>query len=100
MTAEPRTPQPTRRDDLTMMLLHGGAATNAIAKHVVDAFEAEVRAQMRDEVADEIHRAELPTFAETENPVLVAKTVRAIDWLLADRGPEAPYWTPKAGEQR
>jgi hypothetical protein len=28
-----------------VMLLHGGAATNAIAKHVVDAFAAEVRAE-------------------------------------------------------
>jgi hypothetical protein len=54
--------------------------------------------RLRDEIADDIHRAELPTFAESENPVLVAKTVRAIDVRLADRGPEAPYWMPKSEE--
>jgi hypothetical protein len=40
---------PSRRDDLMVMLLHGGAATNAIARHVVDAFAAEVRAEMAAE---------------------------------------------------
>jgi hypothetical protein len=54
--------------------------------------------RLRDEIADDIHRAELPTFAETENPVLVAKIVRAIDVRLADRGPEAPYWRAKDEE--
>ncbi|MGW7087615.1 hypothetical protein ACWGH2_29520 [Streptomyces sp. NPDC054871] len=57
-------------------------------------------AKQRDEIADDIHRAELPVFAETENPVLVAKTVRAIDVRLADCGPEAPYWVAKAGDLR
>lgn len=54
--------------------------------------------RLRDEIADDIHRAELPVFAETENPVLVAKTVRAIDVRLADLGPEAPYWRAKDEE--
>jgi hypothetical protein len=31
----------SRRDDLLLMLLHGGAASNAIATHVVDAFTYE-----------------------------------------------------------
>lgn len=45
---------PTRRDDLLLMLLHGGAATNSIATHVVDAFAAEVRAQTLRQTASEI----------------------------------------------
>lgn len=56
-------------------------------------------ATKRDEIAADIHRAELPVFAETENPALVAKTVRAIDVRLADRGSEAPYWVAKAGDR-
>lgn len=56
-------------------------------------------AKQRDEIADDIHRAELPIFAETENPVLVAKTVRAIDVRIADMGREAPYWVARAGER-
>lgn len=43
---------PSRRDDLLLMLLHGGAATNAIAKHVVDAFAAEVRAENLNEAIE------------------------------------------------
>lgn len=64
----------------------------------VDQLRAELAAK-RDEIAADIHRAELPVFAETENPVLVAKTVRAIDVRLADRGSEAPYWVAKAGDR-
>ncbi|MEU5900659.1 hypothetical protein [Streptomyces venezuelae] len=69
--------------------------------HEIGGLHAEVArlkaelATKRDEIADDIHRAELPVFAETENPVLVAKTVRAIDWRLAARGSAAPYWVAR-----
>lgn len=33
---------PSRRDDLLLMLLHGGAASPEIANRVVDTFRAEV----------------------------------------------------------
>ncbi|MEU5772622.1 hypothetical protein ABZ819_04870 [Streptomyces venezuelae] len=61
--------------------------------------KAELAAK-REEIADDIHRAELPVFPETENPVLVAKTVRAIDWRLAGRGSAAPYWVARTEEDR
>ncbi|MYY79685.1 MULTISPECIES: hypothetical protein [unclassified Streptomyces] len=64
-----------------------------------DEAQAELAAK-RDEIADDIHRAELPVFAETENPVLVAKTVRAIDWRLAARGSAAPYWVARTEADR
>ena len=48
MSSSSQTPdRPIRRDDLILMLLHGGAASAVIAERVVDMFAAEVR----DEIA-------------------------------------------------
>lgn len=41
---------PTRREDLLFMLLHGGAATNSIAHHVVDNAIAEALAKQAAEL--------------------------------------------------
>lgn len=68
----------------------------AITEQLLDAFAAEVRA----EAAADVHRAELPTFPDDERPDLVAKTVRAIDWRLAQHGTDAPYYVPKGGDAR
>ncbi|MBD0743492.1 hypothetical protein [Streptomyces sp. CBMA152] len=55
------------------------------------AFLAEHDAHVRAEAAADVHRAELPRFADGESPELVAKTVRAVDVRLAEDGPQAPY---------
>ena len=44
------TQDPSRRDDLIVMLLNGGAATNAIARYIVDAFAAETVAERDTEI--------------------------------------------------
>lgn len=50
---------------------------------------------LRDEIAYDVHRADRPTFAATENPELVVKTTRAIDVRLIELGHQAPYWVPR-----
>jgi hypothetical protein len=60
---------------------------------------AEIEREVRAEIADDIHRAELPTFAASENPELVAKVVRAVDVRLASDGPTAPYGVVKGGQR-
>lgn len=47
MVPSPST-NPSRRNDLLVMLLHGGAATNAIATHVVDSYRAELLGEVAD----------------------------------------------------
>ncbi|KUJ65427.1 hypothetical protein [Streptosporangium amethystogenes] len=42
---------PTRREDLLFMLLHGGAASNSIASHVVDMAIGEALDQQKAELA-------------------------------------------------
>ncbi|WP_199572672.1 hypothetical protein [Streptomyces murinus] len=58
-------------------------------------FLAEHDAHVRAEAADDVHRAELPTFAPGEQPELVARVVRAVDWRLTRYGAGAPYFVPK-----
>ncbi|MFG3488489.1 hypothetical protein [Streptomyces sp. NPDC047972] len=41
---------PTRRDELLFMLLHGGAASNSIARYVADAAIAEALAEQAAEL--------------------------------------------------
>lgn len=74
-----------------------GSMTVWSPAEVQEALDA-YRAQVRNEAAEDVHRAELPTFAATENPVLVAKTVRAIDVRLAELGPQAPYGVTEGTE--
>jgi hypothetical protein len=57
---------PDRRDDLIVMLLHGGAATPAIAERVVDSFANEARAE------------ELGTELNPSNLVLDAQAYRTL----------------------
>ncbi|WP_406227454.1 hypothetical protein [Streptomyces anthocyanicus] len=57
----------------------------------------EAGARVRKQIADDLHRADLPRFAEAESPELVAKTVRAVDVRIASWGDTAPYWVPKDG---
>jgi len=45
--------EPSERDQLMFMMLHGGAATNSIAAWRVDRFASEVREQARAEVLAE-----------------------------------------------
>lgn len=49
------------------------------------------RAEVRQQVADDLRRAEVPTFPAGESPEIVARTVRAVDVRIAEQGPEAPY---------
>lgn len=67
-------------------------ATNWEILRAIDVYRDEIR----EEIADDVHRAELPRFASTENPELVTKTVRAIDVRLISDGQGAPYWLDKA----
>ncbi|MGW1135301.1 hypothetical protein [Streptomyces griseoluteus] len=72
----------SRRDDLLLMLLHGGAASNAIATHVVDAFRVENLHE-----AIEAARSEYLTVAtgdETDDAYNrgVADAIAAIDALI------------------
>lgn len=65
---------------------------------VLDEYAAAEVAALREEIADDIHRAELPVFAVNERPDLVAKTVRAVDVRLVSMGYAAPYWVAKGGQ--
>ncbi|KIZ16879.1 hypothetical protein [Streptomyces natalensis] len=62
---------------------------------LLDAVEAEARADERKRVADEIHRADRPTFPDGERPDLVVSTLRNVHARIAAHGPDAPYWTPE-----
>lgn len=57
--------------------------------------QAETR--VRKQIADDLHRAELPSFPRGERPELAAKTVRSVDVRIASWGDTAPYWVPKDG---
>lgn len=86
------------RRDLYAALMAGGPHSpqrSERASELIDAFVAEVR----NEAADDVHRAELPTFAATEDPELVAKVVRAVDVRLAEQGPDAPYGVTREAAQ-
>jgi hypothetical protein len=50
---------------------------------------------LRDEIANDVNRADRPTFAATENPELVVKTTRAIDVHIIEMAHQAPYWVPR-----
>ncbi|WP_329330782.1 hypothetical protein OIU81_03090 [Streptomyces sp. NBC_01454] len=54
-----------------------------------------IEQQVRDLVADEIHRADRPTFAEGERTDLIVSIMRNIHVHIASDGPDAPYWTPE-----
>lgn len=58
---------------------------------------AEIRYETRQEIADDVHQAEPPQFAESERPDLVVKTTRAIDVRLIDKGRGAPYYVAPEG---
>ncbi|MGW2920365.1 hypothetical protein ACWDBF_21240 [Streptomyces angustmyceticus] len=62
---------------------------------LLDRVEAEARADERRRVADEIHRADRPTFPDGERPDLIVSTLRNIHARIASDGPDAPYWTPE-----
>lgn len=76
---------PTRREDLLFMLLHGGAASPAIAERVVDNAIAEALAEQEAELArlrtrvDEVER--LYTF----DTAALKKRVGELETLLSDR---------------
>lgn len=85
----------TARDDL----IHYAATTRTVtadglAPHL-DRLEAEARADERERVAAEIHRADQPTFPDGERPDLVVSVMRNIHVRIASDGPDAPYWTPE-----
>lgn len=62
-------------------------ATDEAVTAEVDALLAEVR----NDLAGDLHQAELPVFAADERPELVARTVRAVDVRLVALGSDAPY---------
>lgn len=65
---------------------------------LLDRVEAEARTDERKRVADEIRRADRPTFLEGESPALIVSTLRNIHARIASDGPDAPYWTPRKGK--
>lgn len=86
------------RRDLYAAVMAGGPHSpqrSEKASELIDAFAAEVRS----EVADDVHRAELPRFAASESPELAAKVVRAVDVRLAAQGPQAPYGVTREAAQ-
>lgn len=48
MVPSPSTNSPSRRDDLILMLLHGGAASPEIAERVVNTFRSETLSEVAD----------------------------------------------------
>jgi hypothetical protein len=75
-------------------VLHATHSTNE-AQQLLELFRAEVR----DEIVADIHRAELPKFPAGETPENVSKVVRAVDVRLAAQGDTAPYWVAKGGQR-
>jgi len=69
-----------------------------LAEEARYAHEQELRAR----IAQDVNRADRPTFAAGEDPELVVKTTRAIDIRLIQMGDQAPYWVPQpeAGDPR
>lgn len=85
----------TARDDLTHYLASTRTVTaDGLAPHL-GRLEAEIRAEERERVADEIHRADRPTFPNGERPDLIVNTMRNIHVRIASDGADAPYWTPE-----
>ncbi|MFD8545605.1 hypothetical protein [Streptomyces sp. NPDC059649] len=62
---------------------------------LLDRVEAEARADERKRVADEIHRADRPTFPDGERPDLIVSIMRNIHVRIAEDGWAAPYWKPE-----
>lgn len=79
-------------------LIHYASTTRTVTADglasYLDRVEAEVRADERKRVADEIHCARRPSFPADERPDLIASTMRNIHVRIAAHGPDAPYWTP------
>lgn len=95
----------TRRDDLLVMLLHGGASTNSIARYVVDAFAAEVRAEVLREAADRVaarqrrsNDREMARFGKLDHESALERDV-VLD-VVADLREMASSPSPAAGEKQ
>ncbi|MEU0160206.1 hypothetical protein ABZ154_15530 [Streptomyces sp. NPDC006261] len=80
MTDTPMTPDrdPSRREELLFMLLHGGARDETIAQRIVDLALAEARAEQKAEV-DRLRKA-LSGAASESSAALSAMQERAGRW--------------------
>jgi hypothetical protein len=86
-----QTPLERAREDLILLAVGTrGVTADLLAEPIRRLEEA-----LRDEIAYDVHRANRPVFAATENPELVVKTTRAIDVRLIEMGHQAPYWVPR-----
>jgi ABC-type uncharacterized transport system YnjBCD ATPase subunit len=88
-----QTPLEPAREDL--ILIAAGART--VTADLLAEPIARLEKALRNEIANDVHRANKPVFAATEDPVLVVKTTRAIDVRLIEMGSQAPYWVPEGG---
>lgn len=57
-----------------------------------------IKEKHRNEFADDLHRADRPSFATGEDPDLVVRTTRAIDLRLIEQGSQAPYYVAPGEE--
>jgi hypothetical protein len=86
-----QTPLERAREDLVLI----AAGTRGVTADLLAAPLRRLEQALRDEIAQDVHRADRPRFPATENPELVVKTTRAIDIRLIELGHQAPYWVPR-----
>lgn len=85
-----QTPLERAREDLILIAV----GTRGVTADLLAAPLERLEQALRDEIAQDVNRADRPRFAATENPELVVKTTRAIDVRLITLGYQAPYWVP------
>ena len=88
-----QTPLERAREDLVLLAV----GTRGVTVDLLAAPLARLEQALRDEIAQDVNRADRPRFATTENPELVVKTTRAVDIRLIRMGHQAPYWVPRPG---
>lgn len=85
-----QSPLDRAREDLILI----AAGTRTVTADLLAAPIARLEQALRDQIANDVNRAERPVFPATEDPVLVVKTTRAIDVRLIELADQAPYWVP------
>jgi hypothetical protein len=88
VSQNPEPSNPTRRDDLIVMLRHGGARTDETAKYIVDAYQAEV---LLDAASKVIARVKTWDGMSTEAESLNRERLAIADLLrrIAEGGDES-----------
>ena len=92
--------QDSAQENPEELLLHMMDGSNGKPSHQneIRQLVEKIKEKERERIADDLHRADRPAFAATEDPDLVVRTTRAIDIRLAMQGSQAPYYVAPGQE--